>query len=47
MKEQMEKITLYGINVARDPSKAIKLISDPMLELLNIKVEDFEVSTLD
>jgi chromosome segregation ATPase len=42
MKEQMEKITLYSIDIARDPSTAIKLICDPILDLLNIKVEDFE-----
>ncbi len=38
----MEKITIYGIDIASDPSTAIKLICDPLLDLLNVKVEDFE-----
>mmetsp|Transcript_37836 Transcript_37836/g.36264 ORF Transcript_37836/g.36264 Transcript_37836/m.36264 type:complete len:89 (+) Transcript_37836:951-1217(+) len=42
MKRQMEKLTMYNVDIASDPARAIKLISDPILKLQNIKVEDFE-----
>jgi hypothetical protein len=42
MKKEMEKVALYSIDIANDPSKAIKRISDPILKLLDVKVEDFQ-----
>ncbi len=39
MKKEMERINNYSIDVARDPAKAIQSISDPILNLLNAKVE--------
>lgn len=41
MKNEMEKINNYSIDIARDPARAIQRISDPILDLLNAKVEDF------
>jgi hypothetical protein len=33
---------MYTVNIAKDPAGAIKVISDPILELIKVKVEDFE-----
>ena len=38
----MQKLTNYSIDIARDPANALKRICDPILELLNVKVEDFQ-----
>ena len=37
----MDKLTRYSIDIARDPASALKKICDPILELLNVKVDDF------
>ena len=42
MKSEMEKINNYSIDISKDPARAIQRISDPVLELLNLKVEDYE-----
>ena len=42
MKTFMLKMSAYTVDIARDPAKAIKEISDPILDLLNIKVEEFD-----
>jgi hypothetical protein len=42
MREQMRKLQIYTIDIAKDPATAIKMISDPILELLNLKIEGFE-----
>jgi hypothetical protein len=34
-------MTIYNIDVAHDPSKAIKEISDPIMTLLNVKIEAY------
>lgn len=44
MKKEMDHINNYSIDIAKDPAKAIQRISDPILELLNAKVEHFEDS---
>jgi hypothetical protein len=41
MKEEMHKVSLYSINIANDPASAIKKLSDPILDLMNAKVEDY------
>jgi len=40
MKEDMERVNNYTINMAQNPAKAVQQISDPILSLLNEKVED-------
>lgn len=43
MKEEMEKLNLYTIDIAHNPGEAIKKLCDPILNKLNDKVEDCEV----
>jgi hypothetical protein len=38
----MKKINMYSIDIAKDPAKAIQRICDPIYDLLNVKVEDYE-----
>ncbi len=38
----MARLNNYSIDMANNPAQAIKRISDPILELLNLKVDDFE-----
>lgn len=33
---------MYNINIAKDPSQAIKIISDPILKNMNQYIEDCE-----
>lgn len=42
LRHSMNKMQMYSIDIARNPAKAIKAISDPLLELLNAKIEDFQ-----
>jgi hypothetical protein len=41
MKGEMRKVNNYSIDVAKNPAAAIMKISDPILELLNYKVDDY------
>ena len=40
MKDEMRRISGLSINIAKDPANAIMQISDPILDLLNLKVDD-------
>ena len=42
MKYEMKQVQLYSIDIAKDPVKAIQKICDPILDLINVKVEDYE-----
>jgi hypothetical protein len=42
MKVKMDRINGYSIDIARDPARAIQRISDPILAVLNVKVEEYE-----
>ncbi len=37
----MTKISNYSIDMSNNPALAIQKISDPILELMNIKMDDF------
>ncbi|CDW82160.1 UNKNOWN [Stylonychia lemnae] len=41
MKNEMDRIHNYSIDIAKDPAKAIQRISDPILDLLNAKIEGY------
>ena len=38
----MTKISNYSIDMSNNPALAIQKISDPILELMNIKMDDFQ-----
>lgn len=38
----MEKIQIYTINIGKNPSAAIKQITDPILKKMNNEIEDHE-----
>ncbi len=42
MRNEMQRINSYSIDMSTNPSQAIQKISDPILELLNLKVEECE-----
>ena len=42
MRIEMQRINSYSIDMSTNPSQAIQKISDPILELLNLKVEECE-----
>lgn len=42
MRQEITRITNYSIDMATNPAMAIQKISDPILEVLNLRVEDYE-----
>eukprot|EP00347_Sterkiella_histriomuscorum_P013604 403364082 len=42
MKEEMDRINNYSIDIARDPASAIQRISDPILDVMNLQIEDYQ-----
>ena len=38
----MEKLQKMQVNIASDPAKAAKELSDPVLKLMDTKIEHFE-----
>ena len=42
MRKEILKVNSYSIDMSNNPAQAIQKISDPILELMNLKVEDFE-----
>ena len=43
----MKRLNTLSIDIAKNPAQAIQNISDPILEVLNAKVEEYEVELKD
>lgn len=42
MRAEMTRINNYSIDMSNNPAQAIQKISDPILQLLNLKIDDFQ-----
>jgi len=41
MRAEMTRINTYSIDMSNNPAQAIQKISDPILQLMNLKIDDF------
>ena len=42
MRAEMTRINTYSIDMSKNPAQAIQKISDPILQLMNLKIDDFQ-----